>query len=73
MPLDLRELEAGVGSGRVGRAGARRRRGGRGSCRPREPIEPPPTTLEGEITDLIERQPDEVAQTLRSWLADRRS
>ena len=29
--------------------------------------------VEGEITDLIERQPDEVAQTLRSWLADRRT
>jgi flagellar M-ring protein FliF len=29
--------------------------------------------LEGELTDLIEQQPDEVAQTLRSWLADRRT
>jgi flagellar M-ring protein FliF len=39
----------------------------------RVPLGPAPTTIEGEITDLIERQPDEVAQTLRSWLADRRT
>ena len=39
----------------------------------RAAIEPPASTLEGEISDLIERQPDEVAQTLRSWLADRRT
>jgi len=39
----------------------------------RAPIDPPASTIEGEITDLIERQPDEVAQTLRSWLADRRT
>ncbi len=39
----------------------------------RASIEPPASTIEGEITDLIERQPDEVAQTLRSWLADRRT
>jgi flagellar M-ring protein FliF len=29
--------------------------------------------VDKEITDLIERQPDEVAGLLRSWLADRRS
>lgn len=29
--------------------------------------------VDREITDLIERQPDEVASLLRSWLADRRS
>jgi flagellar M-ring protein FliF len=39
----------------------------------RAPIEGPGSTIEGEITELIERQPDEVAQTLRSWLADRRT
>ncbi len=39
----------------------------------RASLDPPPNTIEGEITDLIERQPDEVAQTLRSWLADRRT
>ncbi|HEX5097443.1 MAG TPA: hypothetical protein VFX21_15550, partial [Acidimicrobiia bacterium] len=38
----------------------------------RIPLEPAPTSLEQEITELIERQPEEVAQTLRSWLADRR-
>ena len=41
---------------------------------PGPPLEAAPAaTIEGEITDLIERQPDEVAQTLRSWLADRRT
>lgn len=29
--------------------------------------------VDAQIGDLIERQPDEVAQLLRSWLADRRS
>jgi flagellar M-ring protein FliF len=29
--------------------------------------------VDSEITDLIEKQPDEVAALLRSWLADRRS
>ncbi len=28
--------------------------------------------VQSEIGELIERQPDEVAQLLRSWLADRR-
>jgi flagellar M-ring protein FliF len=31
------------------------------------------TQMEAEITDLIDRQPDEVAALLRNWLADRRS
>ncbi|WP_067473279.1 flagellar basal-body MS-ring/collar protein FliF [Actinomadura hibisca] len=29
--------------------------------------------LRGEISDMVERQPEEVAQLLRGWLADRRS
>ncbi len=29
--------------------------------------------IKGEIGELVERQPDEVAQLLRGWLADRRS
>ncbi len=29
--------------------------------------------IQGEIGDLVERQPEEVAQLLRGWLADRRS
>ncbi len=29
--------------------------------------------MRGEISDLVERQPDEVAALLRGWLADRRS
>jgi flagellar M-ring protein FliF len=75
VPIDLRELEAPAlaaalaspaGGGAAAVAG-----GAAGGAR--RSLEPPPQTLEGEITDLIERQPDEVAQTLRSWLADRRS
>lgn len=40
---------------------------------PPRALEPQRSPVEQEITDLIERQPDEVAQTLRSWLADRRA
>lgn len=67
VPLDLLALEApsalepAFAAARIGPAPIR------------APLEPAPTTIEGEITDLIERQPDEVAQTLRSWLADRRT
>ncbi len=68
VPLDLLELEAPAalepafaGAPRVAAAPVR------------SSLDPPPNTIEGEITDLIERQPDEVAQTLRSWLADRRT
>jgi flagellar M-ring protein FliF len=69
VPIDLRELEspgalALAGSGATSAAVA---------APPRRAVEAPAPTLEGEITDLIERQPDEVAQTLRSWLADRRT
>jgi flagellar M-ring protein FliF len=47
----------------------------------RRALEPPPLSLEarqrlhiqGEIGELVERQPEEVAQLLRGWLADRRS
>jgi flagellar M-ring protein FliF len=71
VPLDLRELEApasvSLDALPVGAAAAV----GAGRAAPKS-LEPPPPTLEGEITDLIEQQPDEVAQTLRSWLADRR-
>jgi flagellar M-ring protein FliF len=70
VPLDLRELEAadtraleaaGVAAPRL--AGAER-----AALAPAAEV-----GLEGELTDLIETQPDEVAQTLRSWLADRRT
>ncbi|MFP5346366.1 MAG: flagellar basal-body MS-ring/collar protein FliF [Actinomycetes bacterium] len=30
-------------------------------------------TIRGEVAELVERQPDEVAELLRGWLADRRS
>jgi flagellar M-ring protein FliF len=47
----------------------------------RRALEPPPVsaeekhrlTIQGEIGELVERQPEEVAQLLRGWLADRRS
>jgi flagellar M-ring protein FliF len=67
VPIDLLELDApsalepAYAAARVGAAPAR------------PPLDPAASTIEGEITDLIERQPDEVAQTLRSWLADRRT
>jgi len=69
VPLDLLELEApahaqlepAYAAARVAPAPAR------------PPLDPASSSIEGEITDLIERQPDEVAQTLRSWLADRRT
>jgi flagellar M-ring protein FliF len=69
VPIDLRELEAPANVGALEPAMAGARAGGAGA----RSLEPPPPTIEGEITDLIERQPDEVAQTLRSWLADRRT
>jgi flagellar biosynthesis/type III secretory pathway M-ring protein FliF/YscJ len=33
---------------------------------------PASAVAQSDIVQLIERQPDEVAQLLRSWLADRR-
>jgi hypothetical protein len=36
-------------------------------------LEPARPAVETEVAGLIERQPDDVAQTLRSWLADRRT
>lgn len=38
----------------------------------RPPLDTARSPVETEVVSLIERQPDEVAQTLRSWLADRR-
>lgn len=71
VPIDLRELEApALAAALAAPAGGGAAAVPTGATRS---LEPPPQTLEGEITDLIERQPDEVAQTLRSWLADRRS
>jgi hypothetical protein len=31
-----------------------------------------PSPLKDEVTDLVARQPEEIATLLRSWLADRR-
>jgi len=67
VPIDLLALEAPT---RVEPALT----GARAAIAPaRASLDAPASTIEGEITELIERQPDEVAQTLRSWLADRRT
>jgi flagellar M-ring protein FliF len=68
VPLDLRELEASdtralEAPGSVPRLEMERRA--------LQPASDP--GMDGDLTDLIEQQPDEVAQTLRSWLADRRT
>ncbi len=72
IPLDLVALEAGPGGTHdyVGGLPA----GATGALAPPEPRELPASSpLEMEVGELIERQPEEVAQTLRSWLAERRS
>jgi len=77
VPLDLRELEAGdlvsdqLETRRVHAAvGA----GGGGGGGDRPPIlEAHNLPVEDEVAGIIEQQPDEVALTLRSWLADRRT
>jgi flagellar M-ring protein FliF len=69
VPLDLRELEAADTRALEASIAAPRIAG-----MERQALAPAAETgLEGELTDLIETQPDEVAQTLRSWLADRRT
>jgi flagellar M-ring protein FliF len=70
VPLDLRELEVAEARA-LGPASATPRMMGeldRAALQPALDSGP-----DGELTDLIEHQPDEVAQTLRSWLADRRA
>jgi flagellar M-ring protein FliF len=71
-PLDLLALETTRpgGSGLDPAAAAAARLGG---TPVRAAIDGEAAAIELEIADLIERQPDEVAQTLRSWLADRRT
>ena len=69
VPLDLRELEA-ADTRALESVGATPRL----AELDRRALAPAADTgVEGELTDLIEHQPDEVAQTLRSWLADRRT
>ena len=69
VPLDLRELEAADTRALEAAASTPRL-----SEIDRRALSPAADTgVEGELTDLIEQQPDEVAQTLRSWLADRRT
>jgi flagellar M-ring protein FliF len=71
VPLDLRELEASdLVSPRLDSPYDRPQLA---ASAKRIPLEGAPSNAELELNDLIERQPDEVAATLRSWLADRRS
>jgi flagellar M-ring protein FliF len=67
-PLDLLELETARSNGAGLDAATAAARLGDAPA-----IDTTPAAIEIEIADLIERQPDEVAQTLRSWLADRRA
>jgi flagellar M-ring protein FliF len=69
VPLDLRELEAAQAA--IPPAAALE--SGGGEHPERRLLAPVPAGVAGDITELIERQPDDVAQTLRSWLADRRT
>ena len=75
VPLDLNELEAGTAGALTGSASELAAIEGAmaGMSDPLRALEPQRSSVEQEITDLIDRQPDEVAQTLRSWLADRRT
>jgi flagellar M-ring protein FliF len=70
VPLDLRELEAADTRALEASPSAPPRL----ASAERAALAPAADMgVEGELTDLIEHQPDEVAQTLRSWLADRRT
>ncbi len=87
MPLDLRALEAGTGaalpaadmarllqSQQLAQLQALEDHDGPASLEPASLPEPTEMDqLEHEIVALIDRQPEEAAATLRSWLADRRS
>jgi flagellar M-ring protein FliF len=75
VPLDLRELEAAdLVGGRLDSTYERAQVGASGGGGGRRlSLEAAPSDASNELNDLIERQPDEVAQTLRSWLADRRT
>ena len=69
VPLDLRELEAAEPRA-IGPASMPRLDDQRAAAWAQPALD---AGSDGELTDLIEHQPDEVAQTLRSWLADRRA
>jgi flagellar M-ring protein FliF len=79
VPLEYAALEAaGVGALGAGYAGeltsgmAHELPSGEAASATRA-LEPGRSNVEHEVVDLIERQPEDVAQTLRSWLADRRA
>jgi flagellar M-ring protein FliF len=75
VPLDLRELEAAEMM-RLEPAmadAAPRLAAAQYAAEPaRAPLEAQQLPVEDEIAGIIDQQPDEVALTLRSWLADRR-
>jgi flagellar M-ring protein FliF len=74
VPLDLRELEAGdLVGGRLDATYERSHQLASAGGAGRVPLEAAPSEAATELNQLIERQPDEVAATLRSWLADRRT
>jgi flagellar M-ring protein FliF len=74
VPLDLRELEAAERRLEPAMAGgaAETPRLPATTETSRPPLDPGNLPVEDEIAGIIEQQPDEVALTLRSWLADRR-
>jgi flagellar M-ring protein FliF len=69
VPLDLPAIEGRAATGASASMAAAQLQGAKGlmSTEPRETA-----SLEAEITNLIDRQPEEVAATLRSWLASGR-
>jgi flagellar M-ring protein FliF len=71
-PVDLREIELGDLTAQLD-AAYERAQLPEGTPGDRAELEGPRSAVEQDLNDLIERQPDEVAQTLRSWLADRRT
>ncbi len=74
VPLDLAELESSYGDyAQMDEITRTNEAINRLPSGPIKQLEPTRNPVEREITDLIDRQPDEVAQTLRSWLADRRA
>lgn len=73
VPLDLAALEAGsAGPGYANELPAPAADAELAVAAP-APLEASRPAVETEVVSLIERQPDDVAQTLRSWLADRRT
>lgn len=67
VPVDVRALDGASGASRSAAVGTGAGPGLLPAGDPRQNA-----SLEAEISDLIDRQPDEVAATIRSWLASNR-